>query len=133
MVKTGRKTMTEQDFFYWLQGYFELADVDASIDARMSKCIVQHIELVHGCQELTGGKTPPPLTAEAGYRLGRVAGILQIPDEQTRTDCLREQVARVFEHVIDPEAGPAEVQEKLDAVHQGRIGGKTPGGSSYRC
>jgi hypothetical protein len=49
---------------------------------------------------------------------------------------IRQHLALVFAHDIDPKAGPPAHQEKLDAIHDmphDPIGGDGPFGIKYRC
>lgn len=59
--------------------------------------------------------------------------------DERQTDLIKRHLALVFQHDIDPKAGPPEVQQKLNEAHSGlqpgtlKIGGAAPGGGLYRC
>ncbi len=62
------------------------------------------------------------------------------PMSERQVDLVRQHLALVFIHEIDPSAGPPAHQAKLDAVHHGMaepvkptIGGTRPDGTMFRC
>lgn len=118
--------MSPQDYFYWLQGFFELTDNFevpkgeglCTLTGWQVKCIIKHDDLVaaHGTR---------------GEAMIKIRTVLDMMNEQSidlrvGTAKIRAIVAHTFEHVIDPAAGGSEVQKKLDAIH-----GKS--GVVYRC
>lgn len=118
--------MTPHEFFYWLQGYFEIYGVDVPpLTDHQIECIIRHDRLV----------------AAAGH--GRGEGMIKIGvllelmrdgavDRAKGTESIRRMLAAQFQHVIDPLAGDAEQQAKLNAVHNlGRVDPVT--GAVYRC
>lgn len=127
--------MSPQDYFYWLQGFFELTDnfevpkgeglceerrrlVRRTLTGWQVKCVIKHDDLVaaHGTRN------------EAMIKIRTVLDMMneQSIDLRVGTAKIRAIVAHTFEHVIDPAAGGSEVQKKLDAIH-----GKS--GVVYRC
>lgn len=63
-----------------------------------------------------------------------LSGSTSLTIEQAQ--CIKRHLAMVFAHEIDPSAGTAEQQEKLNEVHgpgAQTIGGDGPGGTKYRC
>ena len=116
--------MRENEFFYWIQGYFELAGDDAGpLTASQVECIVNHVMLVES----------------RGENLAAAAVMIRLFKDgmfsaENLTTKLRELSAAQFLHVIDPSAGGPEVQAKLIAIHgPPQIGGKGPGGVLMRC
>lgn len=116
--------MTERDFFYWLQGYFELSATLEPLDQTTAECISRHIDLVQA-------------SGEATFRLGAVAGLVRLivsaaqanePPMASATARVRSIVSDYFEHVVDPEAGGPKEQAKLNALHHA----VRPGGTA-RC
>lgn len=115
--------MRENEFFYWIQGYFELAgDGAGPLSASQVETIVSHIMLVESRGENLA-------SAAVMIRLFK-DGMLSAENLTTK---LRELSAAQFLHVIDPSAGGPEVQAKLNAIHGPQIGGKGPGGVLMRC
>lgn len=121
--------MSPQDYFYWLQGYFELTDnhdVPKGIGGQgvftpwQVKCIIKHDDLV-AAQQPRG---------EAMIKIRTVLDMIadQLIDPKAGTEKVRAIVADTFEHVIDPKAGGADVQAKLSGIHHGGSSGAV-----YRC
>lgn len=50
-----------------------------------------------------------------------------------QTDTIKRHLALVFQHEIDPKAGPKEHQDKLNETHGGSAVPVLPGGPIYRC
>jgi hypothetical protein len=133
--------MTDRDFAYWLQGFFELWDargideyaIDDLSDARVSgvednpvtRLIQRHIDLVRTTE------SNPTLCAA-------VEGILNASIPCSEKDkIIRATVAAVFHHVIDPQHPN---QEAADAAHFGdrpdgawNNYGHPMDGPKYRC
>ena len=115
--------MEDCNFWYWMQGYFELAGDSASpLTASQVECIINHVMLVEGRGENLA-------SAAVMIRLFK-DGMLSAENLTTK---LRELAAAQFLHVIDPAAGGPEVQAKLNAIHGPQIGGKGPDGVLMRC
>jgi hypothetical protein len=121
--------MDHDQFFYWLQGYFEISGTTEPLTAEQAQCIERHVSLVRA------GLT-------AGQRLDERISVIETMAKLLRTECkaaiskvattaIRQTIHEQFEHVIDPKAGGAEQQAKLDAIHHG----PRPLGSApvYRC
>lgn len=117
--------MKTQDLAYWIQGHFELGDLISSdgegagipivLNSRHHDCILKHIALV---KTYEGQKTNPFVHWLEGLIVGfRVAGrdddhsMAQISKE------IREKIAELFVHVIDPSYGDKEMQETLTRTH----------------
>ena len=108
--------MRETEFWYWLQGYYELAGDVAPLTPSQIECVVNHVMLVE-----TRGEN---LTAVATMIRLCKDGMLSAENLTTK---LRELAASQFLHVIDPAAGGPDVQAKLNAIHnphlvEGRLG-----------
>ena len=116
--------MEDCNFWYWLQGWYELAgDAAGTLTRPQVEVIVNHLMLVEGRGENLA-------SAAVMIRLFK-DGMLSAENLTTK---LRELSAAQFLHVIDPSAGGPEVQAKLNAIHgPPQIGGKGPGGVLMRC
>ena len=100
--------VTPPEFFYWLQGFFELRRDDDPLTMVQATCISRHASLV-----LESGATAPGVV-----RVQTMAHMLEAGlDPTIITASIKKAVAEVFEHVIDPSAGGPDVQEKLNAIH----------------
>ena len=58
--------MTERDFCYWLQGYFEILDpasegLNIPLGARQVQCIQEHLKLVFQHKATPPAPTPTPI------------------------------------------------------------------------
>lgn len=118
--------MTPNEFFYWLQGYFEIHGVDVPpLDDQQIDCIIRHDRLVAAA-------------GERGEQMIKIGVVLELMRDGTMprdkgTESIRRMVAQQFGHVIDPQAGGPEVQQHLNKIHN-IIGGVDPKtGAVYRC
>lgn len=109
--------MTESEFFYWLQGFFELTlcDGPALLSKARAECVKQHIALTRAV--LRRGQ-------QLGERVARIEMAIDMlidapPMAEDLTRRIRAEVDAQFQHVIDPQAGDAEQQAKLNALHHG--------------
>lgn len=109
--------MNANEFFYWLQGFFELTDdPTAALSAVQAECITKHIALV---------ERPPERLIEIrallriGARAAAAGGVAT--NAAAVTDAIRGLVSEQFVHVIDPAAGGPEVQTKLNKAHGGKM------------
>lgn len=132
--------MNPNEFFYWLQGYIELTTAvspscQVTFTLAQADCIVRHIALVmHWLGNGKQGGGAHPQTIARLHEVRTLAGLLT----SERSDGMRDElsativkiVAAQFEHVIDPQAGDAEQQAKLNAIHSG---GHRPDKPVYRC
>jgi hypothetical protein len=133
--------MTDNEFFYWLQGFFELSGTQAPLTRDQAECIHRHIDLVRDhC------KTSAQGPAHAARRLPeRIAGINALVEMITAdnsgtdaiaamaTKAIRSNIHEQFVHVIDPAAGDTEQQAKLNAIHSGGGPTRPMGDPVYRC
>jgi hypothetical protein len=118
--------MTENELFYWLQGFFELTlcDGPAFLSLARAECIKRHVALAR--VSLRRGQ-------QLGERVARIellADMILTPgsgssDELTQrmqelTTRLRTEVDAQFQHVIDPQAGDDDQQARLNEIHSGR-------------
>lgn len=108
--------MQTTEFFYWLQGYFELSITPKILNIEQCVIIRRHIALVFASKN----KCSPDDT----IRLAKIDTLLGITidgdiSSEIVTDKIRKEVHAQFVHVIDPKYGPPDVQAKLDAVHGG--------------
>lgn len=122
--------MSPQDFFYWLQGFFELSLDENSPPVALSdsqiRCIIRHDRLV--ATSSGDGR---------GEQMIKIGVMLELMldnaiDRVKGTEAVRRMVAHQFQHVIDPKAGDDAQQAKLNTIHDlGRVDPKT--GVIYRC
>ena len=116
--------MRINEFFYWLQGYFEISGMADALTSEQCTLILRHLDLVDV------GKGGSPDAA----RLGKMRTLLDLAVEGTlprgiATEKIRSEVSEQFIHVIDPAAGGPEVQAKLNTIH----GPGTGYGPGKRC
>lgn len=122
--------MTPNEYFYWLQGYFEIFGVDVPpLTDHQIDTIVRHDRLVSAAGNGRGEqmiKIAVVLELMKSYELDRAKG----------TESVRHMVAQQFQHVIDPQAGDELKQQVLNGIHGNTftIGGVDPkSGAVYRC
>lgn len=104
--------MRINEFFYWLQGYFEISGTTAALTRDQLAMITRHLDLVDV------GKGGSPDAA----RIGKIRAIVEFALDgsmaaEAATLKIRVEVSDQFVHVIDPAAGGPEAQAKLNAVH----------------
>ena len=100
--------MTHNEFFYWLQGHFEMANYDVNAPATLTSnqvdCAFRHASLV------------PPGADERRFLM--VCALLTLMSEKVvpldgGTAKLKQLIHDQFEQVIDSQAGPAENQNRM--------------------
>lgn len=101
--------MTEQDFAYWLQGYFELyIEIENKlppINDRIKICIEKHIKLVKEAE--LGKKYPSAFCA-------RILGMLEAGDGERLSKAIAAALKEKFEHDIDPKYPNS---DQLNQIH----------------
>jgi hypothetical protein len=118
--------MSDNEFFYWLQGFFELSGSQAPLTHEQAECIHRHIDLVreHNRPSAQG----PIIAARLPERIAGINALVEmITADNSGTDAIaamatkaiRANVHEQFVHVIDPAAGGPEQQAKLNATHSG--------------
>jgi hypothetical protein len=113
--------MTENEFFYWLQGYFELTNsgvMDASLfvlSIAQAVCISRHAALVR-LDVAAPGKSFNRIEFLAELLHDK---LLQPDGRGEFTRKLVNEVAAQFQHVIDPSQGTPEQVAEKQAVHDG--------------
>lgn len=112
--------MREKDFCYWLQGYFELADLNGYgfINGKMIACIQKHLDLVKKYE-----RDAPPFTS---WVQGFVDAVDIGDDENlpaTLTEKLKGELENMFAHEIDGsyESGDTEMVPGLNSIHGGKF------------
>lgn len=117
--------MTEQDFCYWLQGYFELLPKDAPLPLtdRQATLIYKHLDLVRE----TEGTKKSEFCEWVRTALDIACRVEGGDGRAAVTDLIRERLADRFAHVIDPQYPN---QSTLNEIHAGN---KPPGGKIPRC
>lgn len=101
--------MKPENFFYWLQGYFELSD-KYQLSSSQVGCILRHIDLVRN----TPGNEKLP---ERIVQIETLLSVFDSLDAIETTNKIQEWIHAEFFHVIDPSLGPKEVQTKLRKIH----------------
>jgi hypothetical protein len=121
--------MTINEFFYWLQGYFELSGSQAALTPTQAACICRHVELARVWASERAVGIPENLTV-----IGALAKLIAdgADGADALTSAIRSDIHDQFEHVIDPQAGGPEQQAKLNAIHNGGRPHR-PGEPVYRC
>lgn len=109
--------MRESEFFYWLQGYFELGSPTA-LTIEQVECIRRHVHLV---------RLSAPTEAMTSVIVILVLMSEGDMDLQRGTDKLRARVAAHFQHVLDHQAPGAATQAELNHTHD------PTGKTVYRC
>lgn len=104
--------MRINEFFYWLQGYFEISGTTAALTRDQLAMTTRHLDLVDV------GKGGSPDAA----RIGKIRAIVEFALDgsmaaEAATLKIRVEVSDQFVHVIDPAAGPLSTQARLNAAH----------------
>jgi chromosome condensin MukBEF ATPase and DNA-binding subunit MukB len=109
--------MTDTQFFYWLQGYFELSGSKEPLSPEQAACIEKHAALIRA------SLVPGEKICERVRVVETMAKLLRqeysTAIARTCTTAIRSTIHEQFEHVIDPAAGGPEQQAKLNAIHHG--------------
>jgi hypothetical protein len=113
--------MTDTEFFYWLQGYFELSASDSTPAPPQADCIARHAGLVRALAIERRHAMLPRVTAVA-VLARMITEDAPSPMGERCTNEIRSIVADQFQHVIDPAAGGPEVQAHLHKIHTGPSG-----------
>jgi hypothetical protein len=130
--------MTDNEFFYWLQGFFELGGSQAPLTHEQADCIHRHIDLVreHNRPAAQG----PVIAARLPERIAGINALVEmITADNSGTDAIaavatqaiRANIHAQFVHVIDTQAGGPEQQSALNKIHGGCQ--STDGPPVYRC
>lgn len=111
------------EFFYWLQGYFEISGTTEPLSLEQCTLVLRHLDLV----DIGKGGSPD------AARLDKMRTLLDLAIDgalslAATTERIRREVFEQFIHVIDPAAGDAVVQAHLNAIH-----GNPPGRPTMRC
>ena len=108
--------MTERDFAYWLQGYFELVPPDAiHLTGPRIDCIKRHMALV----QVTEPARPSALCSW-------IEGALEVGGAEA-VRAIRARLAQHFKHVIDPQhPAPSQADQAHHGLHD-------PFGVKLRC
>jgi len=112
--------MTRRDFLYWLQGYFEMADLDEPIlrlSQKQFECVANHAHLVYAHEGLKYGMpmTHPGECTDVFRWISYFSPSDGLTERATHE--LRRLVGRAFQHCIDPTAGGPATQKELNAIH----------------
>ncbi len=101
--------MTSRDFTYWLQGSFEI-NPDFQPNSTAVKIIQKHFLMMEEYD-----KNPLPIIMTLKRTIFK--------ENWSEFDLyyIKETINSVFEYVIDKEYGDAEMQKKLDKIHNDEI------------
>lgn len=105
--------MKAQEFAYWLQGYFEIAE-PATVELSKIEIIKKHLSLVF---EFDKGNSH---MKNFCYRLSGMLAIRRINGvglDGDMTDLIKSELSSLFVHSIDPTYGDKETQNKLNQIH----------------
>jgi hypothetical protein len=126
--------MKHQDFYFWLQGYFELRLEDISLDGIQMDCIINHLNLVK--------KVNGPLRGFAAwidgmltaYTITRMSGN-DFPDTHSFTKSIQEKLSECFAHEVDGkyDAGKHGTKIDLASIHKPPHLPLDPGSILIRC
>lgn len=100
--------MTNRDFAYWLQGYFEIAEPE-EIGEKEYDMIKKHIALVFSHE-----KEPNDFMDEIKWFFDQPKR-KSFNQEHTRN--IKFMLSNLFLHEIDPTYGDKEHQKKLNGIH----------------
>jgi hypothetical protein len=130
--------MRQDEFCYWLQGYFELTPGEkTSITLDQREIIRNHLELVKKCNVEGRKKTQKPITGfcawlDGALDLAPVNDVAILPEA---IGAIKNRLNAEFEHVIDPKVSGD--KEELQAVHDGLQLSSPPNypqsPQTYRC
>ena len=116
--------MSPQDFFYWLQGFIELttaAGSSALISPVVADCIMKHADLVVARDRGEGFVDRGEGFVEVRTLVRLASRATSEAEAKAMTGEIVAAVSRVFEHVIDPKAGGAGEQARLNNLHGGNV------------
>jgi hypothetical protein len=118
--------MNPNEFFYWLQGHFELSATPGPLSTTQADCIGRHIALV--MEWLGDGKRGGGAHPQTIARLHEVRTFAKLLSDERPDDMrveftsqIRTIVNEQFVHVIDPQAGDAETQTQFNNIHSGSL------------
>lgn len=115
--------MTENEFWYWLQGHFELGSIPASGPMHAQTNVTMGPSRAESALRHIGLVVAPSADLNGLQAVLQMACKAQSNEETRRyTQEVRERVSARFEHVIDPTTGGPEKQAKLNTLHGGRPG-----------
>ena len=126
--------MTHQDFYFWLQGYFELRQDDSWLDAKQLDCITNHLNLVR--------KVDGRLKGFASWLDGMLTaftiacqGDNEYPDRLSFTKSIQEKLSECFAHEVDGkyDAGKQGTKIDLSNIHKPTKPPFDPGSTLIRC
>lgn len=133
--------MTPRDFCYWLQGYFELGEMDDRLIFELSfeqtQSVINHLKLVHECNPKLDikDKCNSFMYVLKGFFESHTAANANFTLRGEDLEFVRDTLEDIFAHVIDPTHGTPEQQAELKKIHDGNPHldpAKNPGGL-MRC
>jgi hypothetical protein len=108
--------MTETEFYYWLQGFFELSGTAGlALTVEQAKCIGRHAALVRA----SGQDVKLPFIMVEFLALVLDDALVQPADRVEFTSRVQAEIAGQFIHVIDPSSGTPEQVAEKQAIHDG--------------
>jgi hypothetical protein len=109
--------MKSRDFCYWLQGFFELTNLNESEQQYIyahRKCIITHLNLVIETNRLSPESNSGTLdfVKELHDLLSNLGHL-----EEVDYDKIKTKLSWIFHHVVDPTFGDQNVQDSLNKIH----------------
>jgi hypothetical protein len=126
--------MKHQDFYFWLQGYFELrADDDAFTDVQLDY-ILNHLNLVKKVDGPLGGFAAWIDGMLSAFVIARRAGP-GYPGQHAFTKSIQEKLSECFAHEVDNkyDAGKHGAKAELAEIHKPHHPPFDPGSTLIRC
>lgn len=117
-------TMTPRDFCFWLQGYFEIGGLPKNgLTIQQTSMVGKHLDLVFAYAPSNAEANANPVsmtfceTLKSWFDGQKAFSDHEFLMDAGMTRRTAEALSRVFKHEIDPSMGPADVQDKLDSIH----------------
>ena len=108
--------MSPVQFFYWLQGYFEISGSQDALSAEQGEIIGRHIALIVEWSKGDGRRRGTSTLPERVIEIRTLLSLLTTSPDMVTTE-IRKRINDEFVHVIDPEAGGAATQAALNHTH----------------
>jgi len=111
--------MNHQDFYFWLQGYFELRDDEKFLNHKQMETVQCHLNLVK--------KQDGPLRGFAAWLDGMFSafkiacdGDNDYPDRLSFTNSIAERLNECFEHEVDSkyDKNDPDTKQELANIHK---------------
>lgn len=101
--------MTNQNFCYWLQGFFELQPLTTELTPTQWSCIQKHLQLAKTYDQSNNSF------------VSYIEAFIDLLDgkhpTQNNVISLKKKLNSTFKHEIDPTQGDIKMQQKLNSIH----------------